>query len=450
MSDNIDKSIQHIMDNPPEYGFEERLWADLENRLDNDPPKRTGGISWIPILSFLFLTLCSTGFFAYKYYTTDYQFTLLQEQYQLEKNTWKTQKNNAVQNITILDTVYKEILISKTIENTIPAAFVSNTNRYPNDFYHWNISPKDIYRHQEFFDKFNYFSSSSFLNSTDLTKNNIPSVAEKKVNNLASVIEDKEQEDFIDSDHVISNLLVLPIHSLPINENELTVKDQAPLLNVDYFPKRRRSLNSYLYPLRPKTISINALGGIARSLNIEGSRGNINGKMGLEIGYGNNFGFLVGVEYITNSFEYYLEAEERSNPEGLTPIPAKNDGDLLNEIYGDFKYVQIPFGIQYYFRDHKRLQPYIGLGLVAHKALKSEMLYEYLSIMEEYSFTENNLLTRDYILSDIWSSVGLRYHLNNKWAFLFQSSTQVTLNNHPLIYQNHQYFKWNVGLQYQF
>ena len=100
---------------------------------------------------------------------------------------------------------------------------------------------------------------------------------------------------------------------------------------------------------------------------------------------------MLGAEFVNNTFELYAD-----NPAIVNyPItPPDDPGDNLNEGYGRFHYLQIPFGFKYQPYQNRTINPYMGLGLVAQRALKSQLELRYISqaTATEYSTFQNDLL----------------------------------------------------------
>jgi len=431
MFDSFNQKIKDTMNNSPDFPFEERLWEDMEQRLDAAENPSDKPFMWLPFLLLLILSWGGLAYFVQAYYSTQ---NLLDLSKQVEKQATIVNSNQTSlahlekRNVVIYDTIYKKVYVEQEITDVKikpNSNFISTPSR--KHFIDWAFFDANLSKHQSFFSNsnLNYFE----LNGLPLSNQNI-NIDTPAINKI------KQYKN---------NLTLINLPSIPLFEISQPLVQKSPQFLEQR--KKRKKVSDYLYPLRPQSFSLSAQGGISKSFNIEESDDNTNAKINASIGYGSNFELLVGLEFLTNSFEYYLDRENINDFPRLDP---NNSGDVLNEIYGDFKYIQIPFGIQYYFAPKSNLQPYIGLGLIAHKAIKSSLDYQYLSIMEEYLISQDNTLSPSFALSDMWSSIGVRYHLNSNWALLVEGSTQLELKKQPYLYQNHQYLKWNVGLQYQF
>ena len=155
MENNFEDHIKGAMDNPPDFPFDERLWKDMESRL-NDGGEKKPILGFIGRLPLLILALLATSLAGYFYLKQDkameriadieQQLQIFQQELQGQNQT-KTQTNLERQVTVVYDTIYNKIVVNQITrteeynpsqlrqiqERSIPASFNATQNYYGSD-----------------------------------------------------------------------------------------------------------------------------------------------------------------------------------------------------------------------------------------------------------------------------------------------------------------------------
>lgn len=445
MEDNFEKKLRESLGNPPEFPFEERLWNDVENKLNIDDTKPTNKLGGIAGLLFLLLAGLMTILAAVFYVKQSEALERLDE---IEGKISQVSHEKIVENNNIEvihDTVYIYLPSEQSPSHLVQEKYVRNrttsqkysTKKINNSFQFNNTDFSKLYQR---FEKSNQVQLGL---RNDFERVQEDSKLPLDIGQLLMYTKNSQREMMSSFESSVLDIAFLKSGLLEAERIfDLRIFEYQDI-------KSKKNADYYLLKLRPTSFALSTSAGISYSLNL-GGRTNFVGGLQAEVGYGRNFSFVIGLEYLSNNFK--LEFDDDDIPELAdieSPSP-DNLGDILHELYGDFSYLQIPFGIKYVIPTKKRIRPYFGLGLITHKSLKSNLAFEYLSNLEEYKLELNNVLDDRFEINDFWTTIGLQYDISRHWNMFVEGSAQIEFKSQPYRYQNHQYIKTNIGLQYIF
>jgi len=446
MKDNFEEHIKGIMNDPPEYAFEERLWKDLKGKMHSDK-KGSADSGTSNFLPFLLLTLFFTGIFGYQYHNqlkASERISTLENPAHQEKIILRDTILERHVKI-IYDTVYRKSVVfveDELKEKKVLAELKNLMETYAKELAWFN---HQLNSHPLPFDG---AFENDFSNPYRSALSNYSSY--KGLGLGPSYIVFKENTPTEQSDNISDADIINSQFDL------LTTKNKNFLdYNYSFDPwmlekqslKRKKSISYFLKKAAPSRFSLSAYGGFARVLNFSKGSNIILGKLEGEMSYGKNLSLVIGGEYLFNKVNLAIDD---INDGSDFPVPAPdNPNDVLHEIYGDFEYLQIPFGLKYYFTNASRFHPYCGGGLLMHKAVSSKMSYEFLGNMREYDIVVEDAVPNAFGLDDYWATIGLRTSLKNRSSILFEVSSQFELGKVTYRFQDHQFLKFNLGWQYR-
>ena len=461
MENNFEDHIKGAMDNPPDFPFEERLWKDMESRLDNEGKKKSalGFIGKLPLLILALLATGLAGYFYVKQYKAmdriedvEQQLQVFQQELQNNLHQVKTQKNIERQVTVVYDTIYNKIVVNQLNhideyiasqlrqihESSNPANFNGTQNYHSPDRFSFDLNRRIISAAP-------YASDVSILNyvlNKSYTKGNANRILESR--NLPGEDNQAVVSGFETPSPSLSTSASPPLNVKPDVNN-------LPPIEIEK-RKHRKKFAYYARKLRPTRFSLSGTAGTFTSLNFGGNGFNLRGSAIAEIGVGERFSWMLGVEYFSNDYNNKVEEEEIEPLKGFPDIPPNNIEDEIERIQGDFNYLQVPVGFKYIVFPQRHLFPYVGAGLIAGRNSKSRLQYDYVSssTMDIYSVSRGNLLPQAFELSAFWSTLGFEIELNRNWSFLLEGSSQFDLKKGKYKYENLQILKLSTGFQYEF
>ncbi len=442
--DNFEKHIREAMNNPPEFAFKESMWDDMESRLDAGHHKKDKGWFWLPILFTLLLGSSITSGYLYstknnlQHQVVDLKRAL--ENKSIEHKSYESSNRGnsnmesnglKTKNIVLYDTIYKKVIIEKNV-------YVSNARQVQH-----NNHP--------------LFSNASYINAInnryDIFKTKTVINSQKNYANLLATVR---------NDNTKSNSEVQDAATIAsLYQQILNYNPYLPINNVAVFPEQGLNLKSYptflkerklakaIKKLSPRSFSLSADIGRYYLLSMpRNTKKNLHTTLMSEFHYG-QISLLAGIGYMTNNFAYEFDSEHPSDvfPQQI----AKNEGDELFEVYGDFGYLQIPFGVKYSLLPYSNFHPYIGIGGYYQKLIDAELEYEFytIGIRNEYEIPKN-VKDNNFSISDIWTSIGVEYDWKRQWSIFGEINTQINLDQKGYKYENRQFIKWKGGVKYHF
>ena len=459
MENNFFNQIRKEMNSPPNYPVNEQLWDKLEARLDKrKEPKRGLLWAWLP-WGLAIGAVAVAGILYLSQSKTMAQLSQLKQAIH-EQNTQTaglitSQTNQIKQQVVVYDTIFNTVVVNRHEDNLLNTkasfpAYSANLlfggNRtanvaslLPGSFIHTSPSPF-VFNSNKKSQPQNKYSKSD---ATTVKAGYSPD--EKQVSAL-NLIPD-----------INSSLAFLPSHLLPISryENKEDIEFIPIQLNKTTKKKKRKPADYYLTKLRPTGAAISGyihrshLLNLSSDINRARDWSELGRGLRFEISYGKPFSFIIGLENRSDNFDFLYENNEKLLI-GFPDIPSGNPGDVLHEVYGEFKYIQVPFGIKYKLVSKGWLHPYVGLGLVSKKAVVSNLKFEYFSFMQEYYVERQNLIPEVFQVDDMWTILGFQFNLKNNWNLFVEGSSQFSLKQTGFRYENTQMIKWNLGIHYQF
>lgn len=474
--DNFDQHINNTMNNPPEFPFKEELWKDLEDRMKESPPEKTviPWLTWLPLGLLFLIPSVLAGLFYVKHNNALDRIAALEQQSQSPKITYIdtiVQKKITV----IYDTIYNQVVINDYKTEQSKAILTSYQNAVltaQSQAFTQNLARKFAPYQAYLINKENTdLANDERLNSENIAGSNtidlVPSIYSTRTDGLANntytkssfanairsglsnanFVNDEVSKSVEATEQTILKEELKALIGLSLeepawgfNEIELSILPSAD-------PKK--TLGDRLAMLRPSSVALSAKTGSFLMMNNTRKNGNYAAGLQAEFGYNDKFNLVLGAEFVNNTFELYAD-----NPAIVNyPItPPDDPGDNLNEGYGRFHYLQIPFGFKYQLYQNRTINPYVGLGLIAQRSLKSQMESRYTSqaTAMEYSIFQDDLLPTQFNVKDSWITLGFNTGISSKWDFFFETSYQWTLKPGMYQYEDRQFLKINLGVQYEF
>jgi hypothetical protein len=461
MDNNFEDWVKETMEDHPEVPFNEKAWGQLQTRLTAKPKTPIAWKAWLPFL-FLSLFLFAGGLnYFVKYNVASEKISLLE--------------NQLHHNFIVVDTLYEKHVVVvydttfTSIEKTIQLLNLENSSRKlqqksrsvnnptaegTNAFSFSATSSEIAYQMNNFlqFHKASFKEPQTTFDYLNANKNNTYQTGTDPF----SIVNNPDEAN---AELLQSQLLAVPTLNSTLFPNSMTDAANGSLAEIDK-SKRRKGFGYYLSYAQPSQISLGAIVGRSRQIDFDfrdyhyvPSKDNNLGLRG-EVAYGKHFSIVLGLEYFTNNYEVYTDDTKQGEAElkMLFPdIPSTSDDDILHEIIADFSYLQIPIAFQYRFLPTKRLQPYIGIGIMSRRALKSNVTFEYQSPQGVYLNSKSKLLPSSFQLNTAFGYLGFQYHLTKNWRLLFEGRLENDFGTaKKYYYEQTRMFKLNTGLQYAF
>ena len=436
MHDYFEQKIKGTLNNPPDFPFDEKAWKNMEGRLKKQPGKKWGAMAYLVPLAFL-LWLLPLAFSWLAYEKLDDSNNKIEHlETMLESNATLLLDTIVERHVTVVyDTIYRTAYADVKIENNN----ISNPQLpfYQTSFSFFNKINKPFFPEQKYdhllppLSVFGFFPP--ILSGQSKNTDNI----EMGNNNAAQKVVDLGVATKVDQ------LKLQPL-----------LYDSDPGLSIASLPyisiKKKKGLHYYIYKMQPTRFAL----GIDYGLVNVADFGAGNSAIGLDaaIGYGKNLNLIIGAEYLQWNFKKGFEEEDKGEiPEGFPAVTPNSSGDELHELYGDFKFLQVPVGLEYTFFSNRRLRPYFGLGVIAQRALSAQLVYEYKTPSDnEYKIRRNNVLPNNFELKSAWGSLGIQYEFGDYWSFRLEGNAQFDLEKGKYKYEGLQFYKIKGGMEYRF
>ena len=429
---NEDK-IKNILNNPPEFDLPEGALDAMRQKLDAQaapaPPKRAFPFWWF--FSLLLPLFLGGIYLLFQNLQMSQQITQLHEQIK-SVATVDTQINTRViyQYDTIVNTVYKNILIEEILQNQpynpSNSAFATvNAKTFDTNFLVPRIRSGSYS---------NLFTEKSPLEAAFLRQG----IGLQLLNaNLPDEVSEEEQSAFLSE--MLADIQALDYPAL----NAL----DPPLVNRHYInyltpgePAYRKIKKNPIFYFIPTGASAGITGTPLvlpnTSLNFESTY-----TLGLNasLHFINDVSLTLGAEYLPYRFEYSPEEFD----DGIFSVAPPNEpDDELHEIKGSFNYLQFPLQLKKYLRSGKKFQPYFGLGMVAYLPIKQSVSFEYIDGGNEYAVSSN-------FGNGDFSTSNLRVNLGAQWTIWDNFVAQIEpYYQHGFKQSDNEFFKIrNWGLQ---
>lgn len=452
MDNNFDDKLRNILSNPPDFPVDKDARADFMKRLDTLPvtPQPKRNMHWGRTMIWLALLLLSSGI--------GYLFS--------QNQNLKTQLVEIQQsrNSIVLDTIFQKhvtviydtVYISKTNNNTFTNGEMKSRSMESSYSVLSNTSSFPIFFEQ----KSKLFNDVSIVNAWHNTR--------RGNNHSAIGFENQEGVDKTEGNLSASNIPTIENnYNISLLENDaifyvnsnksMSLPELSSELLFD-FEKYERKLKrrKRLHMMQPKSFALGIQGGLGYDLSLDFydvKQTNYILGVDAEIGFGKNFALVIGANYRNQNFK--LEGEYDNQPISLEDFPVVQPQDIddeLHEIYWSAEYLEIPFGFKFSFLTNKKIQPYLGFGLMSRKALKSKVEFEYYDSMgEEYKENKTGVLSSEFKVNNAWGTLGAQFKVTNNWRFFLEGGYQFGWQNKDLTkLEAVQLIQSNAGILYQF
>ena len=427
MDDNFfDDKLKRILESPPEYRPDMAAVSDMQNRLRAAQFISGKNMGWLALVPFLFLSvLFGGGFFYYKTKALNTEVIELRKQIA----QFNVQKDTLINKHIVYqyDTIYKVTYIEKTIENKTPVY----SNPISNNYLASSYLPKQIGRLNSLKNKFDWGPDKYGFP----VPGRLPGLSFFEKNNSTdekAVLEKNKEIGFVE---------VLPLGKL--SHLNSFGPDLNSKLNKNHPVGNKKKINPLLY-FRPTGFSIK--GQYAPFLfmqNKHGGKGktyNLTGAFELP----KNRSLLIGLEF----FNFNFKIEGNENLSGLpSPVP-NNPGDVLSEIYTNFRYLQIPLGIRHDLLKNSRLHPAVSAGVVAVIPLSQKFKYEYKGNFTEYEL-EAGSKGGSFSMDNLRLGIGLDYSLWKNFSLGTEINYQHGFSKDEAAFSKIKYWAFHFGIKYK-
>lgn len=450
MDDKFEDKIRESLNSPPDYPFEERVWQDLEgrlNQLDEDQPKSGFPFWWLPLLVAAIPLLLLFWLWG-AYQQQGAELTYLQQMAPKEQ-------------VTIMDTLVRRTVIVAydTIYHTVYETHGAGDDSRPKHRQPYPSSSLLLGTNPSFP---SLWPSESSLNDAYtnrwFSQKTIPTTLNPWPRWYAQNATNEERNTTNPWDLVMgqpTNIIrdYTPTTPLPFRFFFLNYKgdEGLPTIVTPVIRQHKKTLPERLASVLPSEIRIGFSAGtfISSGLPEVENPSNFSGALLAELSYSQHFSFVLGGEYLANSFN--LNHDDDANFDGFPILPPNTAGDELEQLQGDFRYWQIPLGIKYRMLAKKRLSPYLGAGLMAIRPTQSLLNYEYEdSSNDYYSLSQDDLLGRQLLLEDAWVMLGAEYYLGKNWHVLLDANVQLSFGEVNNIIEKREFLKIRMGFGYAF
>lgn len=438
MDKNFDHKIRDILNDPPEFPFDEKAWDKLAKRMHRQPDKKWRALPFlVPLALLMWLVPFVFSWSVHEKLgkanaKIERLESLLETQATLAIDTVARRYETVVYD-TIYRTTYVEVKKEKTSIDHSPSYF--------------SRPPVSAFYQPQYNLLIGQQSAQALpLFSTPTTSSPIWGMRNR--DNLASRELGNMPLDQTVKLAVPNRLDQLGIKPLGYEvDPSLSVVSTPSQLN-----KNKKGLRYYTQKLQPTNFALAGnygLVGVARF----NKRNGVNSIVGLQaaVGYGKNLHLVLGADYLQWAFKQEMEEDDDDEHGGKFPeVSPDLPSDKLHEIYGDFRYAQIPIGLKYTFSSDRKICPSIGFGVAARKAMRSQLAYDFLSTSKEYKIYLNDVLPNAFELKSAWGSLGLQYRWTNHWQLLLDGTAQIDFEKGEFKYESLQLFMLRGGVQYSF
>lgn len=448
MDDKFEDKIRESLNSPPDYPFEERVWQDLEGRLDQldkGQPKSGFPFWWLPILAAAIPLLLL--------------FWLWGAYQQQGAELAHLQQRTPHEQVTIMDTIVRRTVVVEydTIYRTVyekrGTRDDSNAKqqRYPASSLLLGAQPSSpgLWPGKPAVN--DAYLSRFFPTHTSPTTLNTgpgfhgPAAAEKDL--LAASTTNLTDGETTNTRWNQGPTARLPFRFFFLNSSE---EQALPAIVVPTIEQGKKTLSERLAPVLPSAVKIGFSAGTfaARGLPELEQQSNFSGALLAELSYNRHFSIVLGAEYLANTFG--LKHDDDVDFSGFPLLPPNTPGDELEKLQGDFRYWQIPLGIKYRMLVKRRLSPYLGAGLMAIRPTQSLLNYEYEGNDNYYLLSQDNMLNHHLLLEDAWLMLGFDYYLGKNWSVLLDANAQWSFGEANSVIEKREFLKGRLGFGYAF
>ena len=145
----------------------------------------------------------------------------------------------------------------------------------------------------------------------------------------------------------------------------------------------------------------------------------------------------------------HYELEEDADISAYPRIEPENNQDEFHYLRVNSKYLQIPFGFKYRFIPDKGFRPYLGLGAIARKPIKTDLNYEFLGNSLEY-YINRTYTGETFSINSLRGEAGFEYSLSKKWNFYLEGTYDHDFRKSEYDFEPIKYFNIKTGILYEF
>ena len=432
MDDNyLDKKLKDILQSGSQFEPDAAAMHDMQKRLRVVQPAKKNRYGLPILLSILLLFLLSSLGLTYKK-----QMILSQQVQDLNHQMSQITQQDSIINSHIIyqiDTIYQVVYQQKHVSS--PGLSVA---KLPFFTYH-PTTP------------FITSNSGQLLGQTlntdtrwSLTKNGLSLL---DIPSGSSFFESatQEKQDLPEAIHYTSLLEPLTGPSLKkLAGHNSTNPSLLSKIDYDFLTVRKNKVKpAYYFIPSGFTAELNASPLLFPTHDFGGSAYSFGAKGSVELPQGR--ALEVGVELLNMDFEL------KDNPEKFSIFPVANPNDptdVLHELKGNLRYVQIPVSIRQRFMSNRKFRPSVALGLVAYRPLRQRFVYEYIDATDEYKL-ENTFTIGSFSVDNIRVALGFEYSLGNRISIepelQYQSGSSLNANE----YFKLRFWAGNIGLKYK-
>ncbi|MCB0639969.1 MAG: hypothetical protein KDC54_25280 [Lewinella sp.] len=445
MENEFEKYFQERLEHPPEFPFEERLWEDMSARLDHYYRQRgpSWWRRWWPLLLIGLIPTVISLFLYQKHQADRQKLTLLTQQLH-EQSTKLDSLLQRPTTTVVRDTVYRTVIVEERVQPSLalsPAFTPSGTTGLMSGL----PAPRP------FTDRLSDdISIRPAANSEQADEHQV--IATQRT---AATGQEQETppDEVIPAD--AAAVWNIPLAALATRFPDTLAYAYPPPALVVELPeqeRQRKRLPDYLRPVQPTYLALAATAGPFWSLNLSEHESChcYGGAIRAEIGYAFPLRLVTGGELLNQDFQLHPEDEEEHYEHHYPVLPPNDPADQLHEVYGNFRYLQLPLGLQYRFAEQRAFSPYLGAGVMATRPLRSSLQYEYRGPGYDYYISGNDWLPKELALTDAWATAGLQWQWSTHWRLMLEGTYQWRVAEAPYAFLKHQLVQLRAGLGYQF
>ena len=437
MKDNFFKNIKNVFDTPPEYPYQEKHWEQLRDRLQKVPKNSKVAIwqkyGWIFLWLLPFFLLGSYTWYQQK--QANQKIEYLQNALNKETNKDKIYQSDTLFNHVVInqyDTIYHT--------TTVFASNIVPTNSLETD-------AASIQQQNTFF-------KDEFLTTLNNLENKFADNSLSKVSTFHSL---GQIQQLINE--------AKPIEEIPLKYNEEALKEALReidklAVNPIAIPLRDVHFFKYLEPLvllyqeeikllaflRPTGLKLGVGSSLLRVIRNQGeNKRGFTAGLDAEINFGNQVSMFLGGEYL----RVHYELEEEDDISAYPVVEPENEQDALHSLRVNSNYLQIPFGVKYSFSSYRAFKPYLGIGVVARRAIRKELNYEFLSVFEEY-YINRNYQNNEFAINTLRGKLGFDYQFHKHWNLYLEGTYDHDFRLSTADFEKVKYLNIRTGILYNF
>ncbi|MEZ4987687.1 MAG: hypothetical protein R2795_22105 [Saprospiraceae bacterium] len=425
MEDNFTRGIRDILNNPPNYPFDESAWQRLENKL---VLRRSRG--WGTLLSGVLLAISLVCWWRISHQVDRLQAMLM------------TVEQTANEKAVDTHIIYRTIIVTDTVFQFYPAknnaSYQEPENSLPSNATHIKGGSRSF---AASWDK--HLAKQNWLNATDLYSFSSIRFRDNLVPHKA--IDAEEQSD-INSLTSENKLILLPTLSYAVTRKE-GILPTTPFLQ-DWqaaFRHRNRAVSTienrwsiYGHVSAMLPLSYQQEDAFYYALQVGG-----------EYKINNGISWVLGINRINGNGK--IETDNEAPLEGYPSIDFDNPDDLLHEINAQVGYWQMPFGVKWSLKSHNRWTPAVGAGVLTQLDRSTTLGYEInTSSGGKYEKVLQIPNNSRWQIGSWWIEAGIQHPVGKQWQLQLFAATQGGFRKGAYFYDNPLLGQLGIGMKYRF